>query len=249
MSTAQQTMETRSSYARIPAAFKLQFAVPSALVWVPLLVFAAAWVIAIIIGVWIDAVADGGTDTIYTGAAQAPLWALAGTAAYAASHTFPFSMALSYSRRVFVIGVFLAFGLVSLAFGAAFALGAGIERLTGGFGVEVYVFDLPYLTQGAGGVVSAGALAAGLCLFLMMFGFFWAILYRRVSITMLWVVIIGLVIVLLGAAMLVTQNSGWATVWQWFLEQSALSLAGWMVLPVIGITAVNYAVIRRATPG
>ncbi|WP_120003563.1 hypothetical protein [Nesterenkonia muleiensis] len=249
MSTAQQTVDARSSYARIPAAFKLQFTVPSMLIWVPLLVFAAAWVIAVGIGVWIHAVAGGQTEPIYTGAANAPLWTLVAMAAYAASHTFPFSMALSYSRRVFVIGVFLAFGLVSLAFGAAFALGAGVERLTGGFGLEVYVFDLPYLTQGAGGVASAGALAAGLCLFLMMFGFFWAILYRRVSITMVWVVIIGLVIILLGAAMLVTQNSGWATVWRWFVEQSALSLAGWMVLPVIGITAVNYAVIRRATPG
>lgn len=248
MTTAEMTRETRSSYARIPAAFRLQFVVRSSLIWVPLMVFVGAWVIAIGIGYWIHALADGAPEPVYTGASQAALWTLAFMGAYTASHTFPFSMALSYSRRVFVLGVFLAFGAVSLAFGAAFVLGAGLERVTDGFGVDIYVFDLPYFTQGEGGMIAAGAFAAVLCLFLMMFGFFWSILYRRVTMPVLWVVILGAAVAVLGGAMLITQFEGWAAVWRWITEQTALSLAGWFLVPVLGITALNYAVIRKATP-
>lgn len=249
MSTLQQeNTATRSSFARIPAAFRLQFVLPAALVWIPLLILVSAWVITIIIAAWIDSLGAGDGEPMYTGAFQAPLWGLLFVAASSAASTFSFSMALSYSRRVFVIGAFLAFGLVSLVYGLIFALGALLERGTNGFGFQVYVYDLPYLTQGPGGVVSAGAAAAVLCLFLMMFGFFWAILYRRVTLAGLWTVILGAVVALLGSVMLITQYGSWGAIWQWFVDQNALSLGAWILLPLAGITLANYAIIRKASP-
>lgn len=242
--------DDRSSYARIPSAFKLQFVVPATLIWVPILVFSSAWAITVLVGLWVGRIAEtrvAAEDPVYTGASQAALWCLVFMAAYAASHTFPFSMALSYSRRVFVIGAFLAFGLVSLVYGAAFASVAVLERATNGYGVYFYIFDLPYLTESSGILVS-GAFAALLCLFLMMFGFFWSILYRRVTIAVLWTVILAVVVVLAAAVLLITQNGGWGTVWQWFTEQTALSLTAWLVVPTIGMTVLNYVVIRKATP-
>lgn len=247
------TTETtrRSSYARIPSAFRLQFTVPSTLVWVPLLIFVAVWLMVAGVGIWVQAIADervAAEEPVYTGASQAALWCLVFMAAYTASHTFPFSMALSYSRRVFVIGAFLAFGLVSLGYGAAFALAGWVERVTDGFGVHFYTFDLPFLTAGQGGLLGAGTLAAVLCLFLMMFGFFWSILYRRVTVRMLWTVVLSLVAVLLVLVMLITQNAGWAGIWEWFTAQTAWSLAAWCVLPAVAVTVINYLVIRKATP-
>ena len=244
-------MVSRSSYARIPAAFRLQFIVPSSLIWVPALVFTSAWVLVALVGLWVDHMAESrvpAEDPIYTGASQAAVWCLVFMAAYTASHTFPFSMALSYSRRVFVLGAFLAFGLVSLAYGAAYALAAWIERVTDGFGIHFYVFDLPYLTQGEGGILAAGAFAAVLCLALMMVGFFWAILYRRVTVPVLWATILGAAVVLLALAMVITQNEWWASIWSWLSEQSALTLAAWLVAPAVLITVLNYVVIRKATP-
>lgn len=249
MSTLQhENTETRSSFARIPAAFRLQFVLPTPLIWIPLLILVSAWIITIIIAAWIRNLADGPLEPTYTGAFQAPLWGLLFVAASSAASTFSFSMALSYSRRVFVIGAFLAFGLVSLVYGLIFALGALLERATNGFGFETYVYDLPYLTQGPGGVVSAGAAAAVLCLFLMMFGFFWAILYRRVTLAGLWAVILGAVVALLGTVMLITQYGSWRAFGQWFVEQNALTLGGWLLIPLVGITLLNYAIIRKATP-
>lgn len=240
----------RSSYARIPSAFKLQFVVPATLIWVPILVFAAAWGITVLIGLWVDGIAEtrvAAEDRVYTGASQAAVWCLVFMAAYAASHTFPFSMALSYSRRVFILGAFLAFGVVSLVYGAAFALVAALERATNGYGVHFYIFDLPYLTESSG-ILAAGAFAALLCLLLMMVGFFWSILYRRVTVAVLWAVLLAVVVALAVAVLLITQNGGWDTVWQWFTEQTALSLTAWLVVPTIGMALLNYAVIRKATP-
>lgn len=250
VTTPGQRPEQRSSFARVPAAFRLQFSVPSTLIWVPLLVMTLSWAIGIGIMLMADAQIDDripAEDPLSgPGAAQATIWCLAFMAAYAASHTFPFSMALSYSRRVYVLGAFLAFGLVSVGFGAAVALGAVIERLTDGFGRHVYVFDAPLFTDSAG-ILGISFLAVTLCLFFMLFGFFWAILYRRVSLVNLWIVMIGVTLVLLGWVALVTLQDGWMSVWLWFLDQTTLTLAAWFGLGVVLLAVLNYALIRKAT--
>ncbi|MGJ9372698.1 hypothetical protein [Nesterenkonia sp. CF4.4] len=243
---AQRRAATRSSFARVPSAFKLQFTVPSQMIWVPLLVFFGSWAVAIGIGAWIRHIAGDGA-TINTGASQATVWCLAFIAAYSASHTFPFSMALSYSRRVFVLGAFLAFAAVSAGFGALFSVAILLERATEGFWVESYTFDLPFMTQN-GGVLGAGILAGAVCLAAMMFGFFWSILYRRVSLAMLWVIALALVALGAVAVMVVTQNDWWPHVGDWLAVQSSYSFAGWVLLFTLSLTAVNYLVIRRAVP-
>ncbi len=244
--TAQEQAATRSSFARIPSAFKLQFTVPSQMIWVPLLVFFGAWAVAIGIGLWIRHVAGDGA-AINTGASQATVWCLAFIAAYSASHTFPFSMALSYSRRVFVLGAFLAFATVSAGFGALFSIAILVERATDGFWAESYAFDLPFVTQNAG-VLGAGILAGAVCLAAMMFGFFWSILYRRVSLVVLWVIVLALVALMAVTVMVLTQNDWWPHVWDWLAVQSSYSFAGWVLLLTLALTALNYLVIRRAVP-
>ncbi len=175
--------DSRSSFARIPAAFRLQFVVRTTFVAVPLIVFFGAWAVAVGIGFWLHHLPAGpftAENPFYAGASQAALWCLVFMAAYAASHTFPFAMALSFSRRVYVIGTFLAFAAVSATFGVAFALAALLERATDGYGIHAYTFDLPFLTESSG-IAGAGLLAAALCLMLMLFGFCVVILYRRLA--------------------------------------------------------------------
>src|SRR5699024_9058368 len=100
--TAQPTHSHRASFARIPAVVRLQFAVRYSFIWLPMFIFVLAWAIGIAIGFFIDSQMP---DRIAvqepinsTGASQATIWYLAFMAAYTASHTFPFSLALSYSR-------------------------------------------------------------------------------------------------------------------------------------------------------
>lgn len=255
MSTA--TTAPRSSFARIPAAFKLQFVVKTTFVTVPLFVFFSAWAIAVGILWWIHLVSDRGesggsfargmTEGIYSGASQAALWCLVFMAAYAASHTFPFAMALSFSRRVYLLGAFLAFTAVSLGFGTLFGLAALFERLTDGYGFHAYNFDLPFLTESAG-IVGASILAAALCLLLMLVGFTIAILYRRLGLALTWTVLLGLGVVIAVIAMLITTNDGWPMLGDWYMDQTALTLALWLIPGVVLLGGASYALIRKATP-
>lgn len=244
---AEEPNASRSSFARIWSAFRLQFTVPSQMIGVPLIVFFGVWALAIGIGLWIQHLAEGEAEPFYTGASQATIWTLAFMAAYSASHAFPFSMALSYSRRVFVLGAFLAFAAVSAGFGALFAIAVLLERATDGFWAESYTFDLPLMTQNAG-VLGAGVLAGAVCLGAMMIGFFWSILYRRVNLATLWIIALGMLVALAVIIMVLTQNESWPQVFDWLAAQSSYSFAGWVLLLTLGLTAVNYLLIRRAVP-
>lgn len=240
----------RSSFARVPAAFRLQFAVPYSFIWLPMLIFLIAWFLGVGIGLLIDSQMPDRIPAeeplASTGAAQATIWYLAFMAAYTASHTFPFSVALSYSRRVYLIGTYLTFLVVSLGFGVAAMLAYWVEQATDGFGRHVYVFGPPYFEH-FGGALGVGSFAAVLVLFFMCFGFFWAILYRRVTIPVLWTVIIGVIVVLVGAVAVVTLNNWWIHVGMWFVDQNAFTLAGWGLLATVLLGLLNYVLIRKAT--
>lgn len=245
------TIERRSSLARVPAAFRLQFAVPTTFITVPLIVFFSAWAVAIGIGLWLGRVRPEGpwtaADSFYAGASQAALWCLVIMAAMAGSHTYSFAMALSFSRRVYLLGAVLAFAAISFAYGAVFAVAAWIEEITEGYGQHVYTFALPYLTSEHGSV-GAGLLAAVLCLTLMLVGFMVVMIYRRFGLLGTWSVIIAIVVLAAVSALLVTQFGSWARLWAWFVDQTSLSLSGWLLIPITAFTLLSYLLIRKATP-
>lgn len=247
-----QSAQRRNSWARVPAAFRLQFAVPSLLAYIPLMVWFFTLLLAVAIGLTIKQAAGGDLDgeNIYlTGSAQAPLWTLAFMAAYAASHTFPFSLALSFSRRVFVIGAFLAFGCVSVVFGLLSMAGTLVERATNGYGFDAYVYNAPFLMEGPGsGILPLGLAAALLCQAVMLLGFGSVILYLRLGVAKLWSVLLLVVAVIAGLAILTTFNEGWGSVWEWITQLTVLKAAGWLALVVAVQTVVIYWLIRRATP-
>lgn len=248
--TAQPTNAPRSSFARVPAAFRLQFAVPYSFIWLPMVIFVIAWAFGLGILFLVDSQMPeriAAQEPLHaTGAAQATIWYLAFMAGYTASHTFPFSVALSYSRRVYLIGTYLTFLVVAVGYGLATMLAYYVERLTDGFGRHLYIFGSPSF-EDVGGGPGVAMFAAVVALFFMCFGFFWAILYRRVSIPILWSVIIGVIAVLLGAVVLITANEWWPNIGMWLNDQNAFSLAGLGFIAVILLGGLNYLLIRKAT--
>src|SRR5699024_4200827 len=147
--TLHQTTTNRSSFARVPAAFRLQFAVPWSFIWLPIGIFLLAWVLGTGIGFLIDSQMPERIPVeeplSSMGAAQAPIWYLAIMADFPASRTFPFSVALSYIRRVYLIGTYLTFAVVWVVYGLLAIFWFWIERLTDGFGRHLYVLGAPFL--------------------------------------------------------------------------------------------------------
>lgn len=236
---------------RIPAAFRLQFIVPSNFLVVPAVVFALVWAVAIGITFWVDALADGriaSEDPMYGGASQAAVWTLGFMAAYTVTQTLPFAMALSFSRRTFVVGAYLAFAAVSVGFGAVYVLAAWIERVTNGFGIHSYQFDIPPMTSSSG-LFGAGLLAAALTFAVMVLAFLFAGVFRRTSVLGFWTLMVALLAAVGAAVLLLVQNVGWVGIGDWFLSQTALTGSAYLFGVAAVAAVLGYLVLRRATPG
>lgn len=249
MSTA--TLTPVSMSARIGAAFRLHFTVPNAYIYVPLMVFLGSTALSYGIGLWLYRGVDGGSSALepaFSGAGQATIWTLGFMAAYSVSHTLPFSMALSFSRRTFVMGSLAVFTAVSLAFGVAVLLFGWLENVTDGFGVYMYTFNLPFLTDNGAGVWGAAAFAAALCLLAMLIGFAAALVYRQLSILLFWVLGLLLVAAAVVVIVMITTLDGWPTVLTWLGQQNGLTMAAWSLVPSVLLVLGSWAVARRAVP-
>ncbi|MGX1596066.1 hypothetical protein ACWIDS_03185 [Dietzia maris] len=236
--------------ARVPAAFRLHFIVPTNLFLVPAMVFVLVWALSIGITMWINAAVGDrvpAEEPMYGGASQAAVWTLAFMAAYTVTHTLPFAMALSYSRRTFVLGTYLAFAAVSAGFGVAYTLAAGVERVTNGFGIHAYQFDTPFMTS-SNGLLGGGLLAGSLALAVMVVTFQFAAVFRRTSLMGFWAILVGLLALVALAMLLVVRDIGWSGIGHWFLHQTALTGSGYLLATAAVAGVLGYLVLRRHAP-
>lgn len=88
---------------------RLQLMNSQSLVWVPLLILAGTLAICLFIFAMIP-----GDDLKPTGAANAPLWYFAALGIQAMTLSFPFSQAMSVTRREFFVGT-VVFGAIGSA--------------------------------------------------------------------------------------------------------------------------------------
>ena len=123
-------------------------------VWVPLIVLGSSF--AISIAIYAILFSAGLSGPFYGGGSQAPLWVLLFVGISSLTLTFPFSQAMSVTRREFFFGTMLAAAMCAVLLAAVFAIGAVIEKATNGWGINGYFFALDW-------VVSGGPLAAAIC--------------------------------------------------------------------------------------
>lgn len=210
-------------------------------VWVPLLVLVGAFAFSLAIFALIP------TDAPKVGGgAQAPLWYFLVVGIQSLTLTFPFSQALSVSRREFFIGTMLtAFGS-SVVMALIFVIGGLIEEATDGWGINGWFFHLDWVWE-------RGPLAAFVVFLIMTMGFFVtgfcaAALYRRFGMLWLTVALIGVGVLLLGAVAILSFTDSWGSAWRWFTQQGALELSLWALIGVAVLSAAGYGLLRRAVP-
>lgn len=220
---------------------RLQLINKQTFIWVPLIVLAGAVVVSIIIYAMIPV-----PGPKYGGGGQAPLWVFFAIGLTAMTLTFPFSQALSITRREFFVGTFLSAILGSTFMGALFLIGGGIEILTNGWGVNGYVFHLPWVW--AAGAPGAFLVYFTLALFFFVVGFTGATIYKGWGPVVLTIVSFALVLILLGVVFLVTRLELWGQVWMGILDLGAVGLALWGLVAVAVLSGVSFLAFRRATP-
>ena len=114
-------------------------------IWVPLLVLGGSFVITL--AVYAILAGSGLDGPFYGGGAQAPLWYFAVVGIQALTLTFPFSQAMSVTRREFYLGTVLTAALTSAILAGIAVVGGLVEIATDGWGMNGWFFGLPWIWE------------------------------------------------------------------------------------------------------
>lgn len=220
---------------------RLQLINRQTFVWVPLIILGSAVVISVLIYAMIP-----GDSPKYGGGGQAPLWYFFAIGMSAMTLTFPFSQAMSVTRKEFFAGTLLTAVLGSALLGLLFLLGGAIELATNGYGVNGWVFYLPWLWES--GPLGAFVIYFTLALFFFIVGFTGATIYKSWGPTVLTIASVALSLILVGVVFLVTRLELWGHVGQGIGDLGALGLALWGLVVVAVLAGVSFLAFRRAIP-
>lgn len=226
---------------RVLNVIRLQMINKQTFIWVPLIVLGGAVLISVIIYAMIPL-----DEPKYGGGGQAPLWVFFATGLSAMTMTFPFSQAMSITRREFFLGTLLTAILGSAFMGILFLIGGGIEMLTNGWGVNGYVFHLPWVWEA--GPLGAFVVYFTLAMFFFVVGFTGATIYKSWGPTVITVASLALVLVLLAIVFAITRLELWGNVWIGILDLGAVGLALWGLVVVAVLAGISFLAFRRAIP-
>lgn len=209
--------------------------------WVPLAILVGA--LAVTLAIW-AMVPDGGA--LYSGGAQAPFWYFAVIGVQALTLTFPFSQAMSVTRREFYLGTLLTAALAAAVLTVVFLVGGYVEQATDGWGMNGYFFTFSWIWDAGAPVAAAFYFVLSMLSFVA--GFTGATLYKRFGAFWLVVVSVGLVLVLIAAAWLVTRAGAWSDVMGWLLTSGVGGLTAVLAGITVVVALVAFPLLRRAVP-
>lgn len=213
-------------------------------IWVPLIVLGGAFVLTYAIYAIIRQAGGGGP--LVGGGAQAPLWYFMVIGVQSLVLTFPFSQAMSVTRREFYLGTLLtALGGSVLIGGAYVAIGL-LESATDGLGLGGVFARIPGLWDA--GVPVAFAFYVGFAMLAFVTGFLSATIYKRFGTLWLVVALLALVTAIVVAVWLITTTQSWPALGEWVAGQGWAGMTGWLALLVVAMAALAYLPLRRAVP-
>jgi len=211
-------------------------------IWVPLIVLGGTFVISLSI---FGLIAGNGVKIdMFGGGAQAPLWYFLAVGVQALTLTFPFSQAMSVTRREFYIGTLVTAALTSLGLAVIFVIGGLIEEATNGWGLNGYMFRLVWVWQQ--GPLVAGLFFFALAMLFFVVGFFFATIYKRWGSVALTSILVGLGFVLIGIMWLVGQLQAWPELLAWFGGLTPIGLTASLLAATAVLAGISYVALRRA---
>lgn len=213
-------------------------------VWVPLIVLGASFAMSLVIYALLHS--SGLPGPFYGGGSQAPIWVLLFVGISSLTLTFPFSQAMSVTRREFFFGTMLAAALCAVLLAAVFAIGGIIEDATDGWGVNGYFFGLDWVVQD--GPLGAAFFYFVMAMLIFMLGFWSATVYKRWGALLLTVIWVGVGVLLLVAIWAITRFEVWGEVWSALVGLGAIGFATWGLVLTVVLGGISYLTLRRTVP-
>jgi hypothetical protein len=230
--------------ARTLSVVRMQLINRQTYIWVPLIILGGAF--ALTLAVYAILANAGVTGPKYGGGGQAPLWYFMVVGIQALTLTFPFSQAMSVTRREFYLGTLLTAAVTSAILAAIAVIGGLFEIATDGWGLNGYFFGLPWVWEaGPAGAFLLNFVAAML---FFLIGFWAATIYKRFGSLALTLVLVGIGVLMVAGLWLVGRMDAWAQLFGWFATVGVVGLSLWGVLLGAALAAIAFLTLRRAVP-
>jgi hypothetical protein len=162
------------------------------------------------------------------------------------SRGFQLAVNLSFTRRAYYLGTWLV--VLALSFGNAIVLIwlNVLEKATGGWGVGMTFFGLPFLDTG--NVATQVLVYAGPFVALAGVAAVYGLIGKRWGSNGVWTVVLLSIVVPGLLAALITWQEGWVPLWDWLADQSTTALfALWPSLVAVVCAIGGFLVARRAS--
>lgn len=160
------------------------------------------------------------------------------------NQTFPLALGFGSTRRDYLLGTGVLFALLSVGYSALITGLAAVERATGYWGLGLGFFD----TQPGAPLVELFLIYVLILLLSSSMGAATAAVYVRWKAVGMYVFWLGLVIVLVGAAFLITWTESWGAIGDFFATAGVLGSLAWSLVLTAVSSIAAYAILRRATP-
>jgi hypothetical protein len=156
-----------------------------------------------------------------------------------------FGLTLGLSRRTYYQGTaFLAVGFAVVTGTVLTALRA-LESATGGWGLSMRMFQVPYIL--AGPWYEAWLTSAVALTLLYVYGGWWGLVHRRWGLLGLIAFAAGQTTAVLAATVAATWTHTWSDVGHFFTTLSAIGLTGLLAALTIVLAAGGFTTLRRVT--
>ncbi len=161
------------------------------------------------------------------------------------ARSLPFGLALGVSRRSYYLGTAMLAVALAAAVGVVTAVGQAVERSTGGWGIAMEFFRVPYILNGPWYLTWLTSFVALTLLFV--YGMWFGLVYRRWSLVGLAAFVAAQITVLLIGALAVTWSHAWHDIGHFFTALSAGGLTGLLAALAVVLLAGGFSTMRRLT--
>ncbi|HEX3947824.1 MAG TPA: hypothetical protein VHW47_08960 [Acidimicrobiales bacterium] len=161
------------------------------------------------------------------------------------ARSLPFGLALGVSRRSYYLGTALLAVALAAFDGLALTALQAIERASGGWGLDMGFFRVPYILNGPWYLTWLTCFVGLALLFVL--GMWVGLVHRRWGVIGLVSFVAGVITVGLAGVLIATWTHGWSSIGHFFTSLSASGLTGVLAALALVLLAGGFATMRRVT--
>jgi hypothetical protein len=161
------------------------------------------------------------------------------------TRSLPFGLMLGISRRGYYLGTALLIAALGVVWGLGLTVLQAAERATGGWGVGLHFFRVPWIMDGPWYVTWLTSFV--LLVLFFWYGMWYGLVFRRWNVVGLVAFIAAQVLVALALIVAVSTTHNWAAVGHFFTTLTAPALTGVLAALAVALGLGGLATIRRVT--